>query len=78
VGDPMTDAQLVEFLGLSSYDPQPVAQFIAAMPPERRATYERMHEASIGLQLWQQGVVPKPQGVIVCRDHGRRRRQSDG
>ena len=70
----MTDADLIEFLGLGDCDPAKTARYIAALAPEKRAGYERMAEVETELHLWQQGVGQKPSGVIVCGDHGRSRR----
>jgi hypothetical protein len=68
----MTDRELIAYLGLSDCDPEKTARYIAGLDPERRAGYERMNEVETELHLWQQGVGPKPPGVIVCREHRRR------
>jgi hypothetical protein len=65
----VSDAELAAFLGIDDCDPEKVGRYIEAMPPEKRATYERMSEVCIELQLWQDGLGPKPDGVIVCREH---------
>lgn len=60
----MTDAKLIEFLGLKS---EPMAEeMVRAFTPELRASYERMAEVS---GLLNQGIVPA--GVMV--DPRRRR-----
>jgi hypothetical protein len=66
----MTNAELAKFLGIDDDPRWPKA--IARLDPERRATYERMYEATIELQLWEDGLGPKPAGIIVCREHKRR------
>lgn len=68
----MTDRELADFLGISDDPRWPKA--IAKLDPVKRAGYERMADVCIELQLWQDGLGPKPQGVIVCADnhrHGR-------
>ncbi len=67
----MMDAELTDFLGIADCAPEKVRRYLAAMPPEKRATYERMAEVTLELQLWEQGLAPKPEGVIVCREHKR-------
>lgn len=67
----LTDSELAEFLGIPA-EPW-AAKFIAELAPEKRAVYERMHQVEWELKLWQEGVGPKPQGIIVCHEHKRRR-----
>lgn len=76
---PMTDDELIEYLGLRAYSEPTRAKFIAEMTKESRETYDRMREAEQDIKLWQEGVGPKPTGVILCHDHTpkRRRSQSD-
>lgn len=65
----MSDAELGAFLGLTP------AEAVIAVPkitPEKRALYERMADVYLELQLWEACLGPKPQGVIVCRDHKHR------
>lgn len=61
----MTDADLAAFLNLSDED---AAIIIPKLEPAKRATFERMAEVVVDLNM---GVVPP--GVIVCRERGRRR-----
>lgn len=68
----MTDDQLAEFLGIKGKIGW--RQIIATTTPENRATYERMAQVETELHLWQLGVGPKPQGVIVCGPRQVRRR----
>ena len=65
----MTDEQLAKYLGIIN-DPR-WPQAIARLAPTKRATYERMHQVEIELNLWTAGLGPKPQGVIVCKEHKR-------
>lgn len=58
----MTDESLAAFLCLSGKE---AAAFFPQLTPERRATYERMVEVAIDLEM---GVVPD--GVLVCRPKG--------
>lgn len=66
----MTDLELARFLGIADDErwPRVVAKFSA----EQRATYERMAAVSAELDLWQQGLGPKPRNVIVCKARRRR------
>lgn len=66
----MTDLELAKFLGIDDDERWPRA--IAKLDPIKRATYERMSEVTIELNLWQAGLGPKPTGVIVCHEHKRR------
>lgn len=62
----MTDDQLKKFLGI---DGNPMAQAVVdALSPQKRALYDRMATIEIELDLWQQGLGPKPQGVLVDFD----------
>lgn len=68
----MTDAALAIFLGI---DKEPkCAEVIAHMTPERRASYERMAGMETELKLWQAGLAPKPNGVLIDYARGRRSR----
>lgn len=67
----MTDAEMAVWLGIAGT--KECATIMAALTPEKRATYEHMAEVEADIRLWQQGVRPLPPGVIVCRErHGRR------
>lgn len=59
----MTDEHLAEFLGIAN---EPKAQkFIDGLSAEKRATFEKMHQVTMELNLWQAGLGPKPTGVLV-------------
>jgi len=55
----MTDEQLAEYLNI------PV-DLVGKSDAGKRETYERMAEVEIEIGLWQAGIAPKPEGVIVC------------
>ncbi len=59
----MTDRQLAVFLGIIDSPNWP--QAIAAITPTQRASYERMAKLETEIDLWQQGLGPKPQGVLI-------------
>lgn len=62
----LSDEQLIKFLGI---DGNPMAQAVVdALSPQKRALYDRMATIEIELDLWQQGLGPKPQGVLVDFD----------
>lgn len=69
----MTDQELAKFLGIEN-EPKRDA-FIAALPPKKRELFERMASLEIEVALWQQGLGPKPTGVLIdtVRDTKRRR-----
>lgn len=62
----MTDEQLAAYLGLT-LDPNR-DQIMANLTPEARAMYERMAQVETEIGLWQQGLGPKPTGVITCAE----------
>ena len=64
----MTDEELVAFVGIADLAPVLQTKFIAGLTPDRRATYERMHQVTVELDLWQAGLGPKPEGVIITRE----------
>ena len=64
----MTDSELAAFLGITDLPAEQQARLIANLGSQR-AAYERMHQVTIELDLWQAGLGPKPRGVIVCREH---------
>lgn len=74
----MTDTELADFLGIADCDPMKIERYLAAMPYEKRAMYERMAEVILKLQLWEKGLAPKPEGVIVCREHRINNRSGGG
>lgn len=64
----MTDTELADYLGLQGYSDQVRAKFIKALPPEKRAMYDKMKTTEEDIKLWQAGVGPKPENVILCFD----------
>lgn len=74
--DPMTDLELAAYCGFKATDNQvTVARFIAAMPAERRALYDRMRIVELEANLWTAGLGPKPAGAIL--DGVRRKKRPD-
>lgn len=61
----MTDFELAEYLGIANAKQRDV--IMATITPEQRAAYESMKTVEEDLMLWQQGLRPRPPGVIVCR-----------
>lgn len=62
----MTDDQLKQYLGIANH---PKAQKVVdALTANQRATYERMANIEIEVALWQDGLGPKPQGVLMDFD----------
>jgi hypothetical protein len=70
----MTEEELAEWLGLARVTPEVRDKIMASITPEQRTLYEHMRQVETDLILWQNGVGPKPAGVIVCADHHRHRR----
>ena len=70
----MTDAELADFCGVPANDPLR-EKFIQTLTPEKRGLFERMASIEIEVRLWQEGLGPKPQGVLIdtVRDTKRRR-----
>lgn len=72
---PLTDDELIRFLGLDAADfknEAHKARFLEKIA-DKRATYERMYEMTVELQLYEQGLAPKPKGVLVDWDRKKRR-----
>jgi hypothetical protein len=63
---PMTDDELMEFIGIKRCSPEARAKIMARITPAKRAHYESMADTVVELNLWAAGLGPKPQGVIVC------------
>lgn len=59
---PMTDDELVAYLGLT---PEQAPIVIPKITPDRRALYDRMREVEIEAELWVKGLGPKPTGVLL-------------
>jgi hypothetical protein len=58
----MSDDDLARYLCLS---PDEAAIILPKLTPERRAVYERMSRLEADLFLWEQGLGPKPQDVLI-------------
>lgn len=63
----MTDADLLEYLGLGGYPPSTQQGFLRDMSPARRETYEYMAAKEREIRLWQKGLGPEPTDVILCK-----------
>jgi len=60
----MTDDELATFLGIKPDDPLK-DKFIASITPLKRAVFERMASLTMEVDLWQDGLGPKPKGVLI-------------
>lgn len=70
----MTDEQLASYLNLTADE---AAIVIPKLTPQKRATYERMSVVEAELALWQAGLGPKPQNVLIDIDRRAAKRRSD-
>lgn len=61
----MTDEQLAQYLNIQDWPKW--REVIKALHPARRAVFERMSTIEIEIDLWDQGLGPKPIGVLVDR-----------
>jgi hypothetical protein len=68
--DGMSDLELAKFLGIAEDARWP--QAIARLDPKKRAAYERMADVCMEIDLYEAGLGPKPQDVILCYPHGRK------
>jgi hypothetical protein len=68
----MTDTELAEYLHLT---PAEAAIVIPKLPPEQRATYERMKQFEVDWNLHLQGG-PRPTGALIDTERSTRRRRS--
>lgn len=59
----MTDEQLAQYLNIQDWPNWQEA--ITAISPERRASFERMAQLEIEIDLWSKGLGPKPKGVLI-------------
>jgi hypothetical protein len=59
----MTDEELIKYLGIPSDHPMGLT-VVRALSPEKRACYERMASIEMELQLWQDGLGPKPNILV--------------
>lgn len=67
----MTDEQMAEYLGLKGH-PKMLA-VVRNLSPQRRRLYERMAEVEVEIELYEAGLAPKPQGVILTYRKAKRR-----
>jgi len=58
----MSDEELAKYLYLS---PSEAAIVIPKLTPARRAVYDRMASLETEIFLWQNGLAPKPTGVLM-------------
>lgn len=59
----MTDRQLAVYLGIINHPSWP--QVVAGLTASKRDVYERMANLETEIQLWQEGLGPKPSGVLI-------------
>jgi hypothetical protein len=59
----VNDEELAKWLNIT---PEEAAVIIPRLTPERRAAYERMYDTYNEIVLWEAGVGPPPDGVIMC------------
>lgn len=71
----MTDEEMATFLGLSPEEEKRV-EFVKGLKPEKRALFERMATLEVEIKLWQDGLGPKPQGVLIDTERSTRRRRT--
>ena len=66
----MSDAELAKYLGI---DGTPGWEHVIAILSKRqRAGFDNLRRAEEDIKLWQEGVGPKPVGVILCHDHSKK------
>jgi len=63
----MTDRELAEYLCIID-DPR-WPQVIAKLDPKKRATYERLYQICREIELYEAGLGPRPQNIILCYDY---------
>ena len=59
----MTDRQLAVYLGIINTPTWP--EVIAALTKAKRGIYERLAALENEIELWQQGLGPRPKGVLI-------------
>lgn len=69
----MTDAELAEYLDLTPVEAEIV---IPRLTPAKRAVYERLKQVEIEATLWAEGLVPKPQGVLIDTEPSTKQRRA--
>jgi hypothetical protein len=70
----MTDEQLKKFLGIAGY--AEADRYIKAMSSEKRDLFDRMATLETELALWQEGLGPKPTGVLIDTERDTKRRRA--
>lgn len=65
----MDDEAIIVFCGVANEPAEFKARFLASMTPEKRAMLDKMQK----IEMWDasDGLVPLPDGVIVCSTKGR-------
>ncbi len=71
----MTDEEMATFVGLTP-DEEKRVEFVKGLSPEKRALFERMATLEIEVNLWQEGLGPKPQGVLIDTERSTKRRRA--
>lgn len=70
----MTDEEMAAFVGLSPEEENRVG-FVKGLSPEKRALFERMAVLELQVKLWQDGLGPKPAGVLIDTERSTKRRK---
>lgn len=70
----MTDEEMAAFVGLSPDEENRVG-FVKGLSPEKRALFERMAGLEMEVKLWQDGLGPKPEGVLIDTERSTKRRR---
>jgi hypothetical protein len=71
----VTDDEMATFLGLKPEEEKRI-EFVKLLSPEKRALFERMATLEIELKLWQDGLGPKPPGVLIDTNRRTYRRRA--
>jgi hypothetical protein len=71
----MTDEEMAIYVGLSPEEEKRV-EFVKGLSPEKRALFERMASLEMEVSLWQDGLGPRPQGVLIDTKRSARRRRA--
>jgi hypothetical protein len=61
----VTDLELATFLGIDREPRWP--QLLATIPKEKQQALRDLVDVAVRLALYNKGMGPKPEGVIVCR-----------
>lgn len=59
----MTDLELAQGLGIADHPEWRRA--VASFTPEKRVAYERLLQVGFELTLWEKGLGPLPEGVLI-------------